>query len=409
MKKMRIFALFSALVLMLTQLSGCGISVEAADLTKGMLAAPVKPVSLDESFLRGQTELSLKLFQEVTKEEIENVLISPLSISLALAMTANGAQGETAEQMLSVLGGYSIEELNAYLYSWVKQLPSTKTVKLELANSIWYRDEEDLQVKEEFLQTNVDYYDAAIYQGAFDGQTVEDINHWVQEKTDGMIPKLVDELSFEEMMLLINALAFDADWETPYKASDVYDDNFYALDCSKNDADFMRSEEAQFLADGHAIGFLRPYKDGNYSFDALLPQEEMTVGEYIATLDAKSFREMVKNPRSITVKARMPKFENEYSVELNSVLQTLGLTDAFTHKADFSKTAEMDLQIGQVLHMTYIEVNEAGTKAAAVSGVVESYSAAPESVSVQLDRPFVYFILDNQTNLPIFIGTVTSI
>ena len=188
--KMRIIALLSILCFLMLQLSGCGIPAKASDLTAGLTARPVEETVLDETFYTGQLEFSLNLFQQVAEEGEENVLISPLSVALALAMTANGANGTTAEEMLAVLGGYSIEELNAYLYTWMKNLPSEDQSKLELANSIWYRDVAELNVKEEFLQTNVDHYDASVYQEAFDRETVKKINRWVKESTDGMIPEL---------------------------------------------------------------------------------------------------------------------------------------------------------------------------------------------------------------------------
>ena len=407
--KMRIIAILSILCFWMLQLSGCGIPATASDLTAGRTARPVEEKPLDETFYTGQMDFSLKLFQQVAEESAENVLISPLSVALALAMTANGADGTTAEEMQAVLGGYSMEELNAYLHTWMKNLPSESQAKLELANSIWYRDAAELNVKEAFLQTNVDHYDASIYQDAFDQETVKKINQWVKTNTDGMIPHILNEIDPDTMMILINALAFDAKWNKPYEKSDVNEEIFTALDGTEQTAQMMRSIEFIYLEEENAVGFLRNYKGGNYSFGALLPNEGITLSEFIDSLTVEGWKSLLQNAQEEVISAYLPKFSNEYSMELNDALKAMGMPSAF-NGANFSKISDCALFIDRVIHKTFIEVDEQGTKAAAVTGIMlnKGASGMPEK-EVRLDRPFVYFILDNNTNLPIFMGTVTSI
>ncbi len=412
MKNLRIIGILVVLSLVLTQLSGCAIGVQAEDLTEGLERRTPETVALDDTFYTGQLGFSLSLFQQVAGKNVENLLLSPLSVSVALAMAVNGADGATAQEMLKVLGGYSAEELHGYLSTWMRNLPSDKNAKLQMADSIWYRDTHDLAVSQEFIQANIDYYDAALYQSPLDESAVEDINHWVDQHTDGMIQKLVDYIKPETMLMLINALAFEAKWSQPYEKSDVYEDDFHASDGTKGLAKFMRSTQSRYLEEDSAIGFLRPYKGGNYSFGALLPNEGVELKDYIQSLTTEGLRSTLKNVQNQTVEAHLPKFSNAYSVELNSMLEAMGMPTAFFPDADFSNMSNLDLHIGQVLHKTFIEVNEKGTKAAAVTGIsMDKWSSEePEEPKViKLDRPFIYFILDETTDLPIFIGTVTSI
>ena len=290
---------------MIINLSGCK-KVYAADLMSGVKANSVSSKALDETFINSQMRLALELFKSSAKEsENKNVLISPLSIQLALSMTANGAVGQTKMEMEKLLGGeLSIEELNQYLYSYVKSLPSEEKSKLEIANSIWWRDTEDiLTVEKDFLQTNADYYGADAYKAPFDGQTVKDINDWVKEKTDGMIDSIVDEIDKFTMMYLINALVFDAEWENVYTKSDIRDGTFSSISGKKSVVPMMNSEEYKYLDDGKAVGFIKDYKDGKYSFAALLPNEDIGIYNYIKGQTTEGLLEILNNAKEELVKA----------------------------------------------------------------------------------------------------------
>ncbi len=408
MKNLRIIAILTLLSLILPQVAGCALPARAQDLTKGLNAQEVRTIELDDTFYTGQMTFSLFLFQQVAGADARNLLLSPLSISLALAMAANGADGATAQQMRSLLGGYSTEQLNAYLYSWCQK----QTDAVKLANSIWYRDSDSLTVYQEFLQTNVDYYNAALYKDAFDDETVKAINLWAAQNTDGQITRLLDHINDETMMILINALNFDAKWSEPYEKNQIYDDRFYSADGTKSTVKFMRSFESRYLDDGKATGFLRPYRGGRYSFGALLPNDGVGLEDYIQTLTAQTLGYTLKNAVDTEVTVHLPQFESEYSIELNDVLSAMGMPLAFGPDCDLSKMSDWDLHISHVLHKTHIEVDEEGTKAAAVTTIVEEDWAGPaitEPKLVKLDRPFVYFILDEATDLPIFLGTVTHL
>ena len=226
------------------------------------LMAGINPneVSLPESIDAGiikTSDFSLDLFRATSKDG-ENTLISPLSVFYALSMTANGADGETLEEMESVLG-MSREEMNVFLHAYLNSLPQNEKCKLSLANSIWFKDDAAFTVNQSFLQVNADYYGADIYKASFDGQTLKDINGWVNDKTDGMIPKVLDDIPAQAVMYLINALAFDAEWASPYSEWNVYDGKFTREDGTALDVKMMRGSDGVYIEDENATGFIKYY------------------------------------------------------------------------------------------------------------------------------------------------------
>jgi len=402
---------------MAVNLTGCATKVQAADLMEGVKANPVTGKAVDDAFAQSQMRLAVELFQSsVLESKDENVLISPLSIRLALAMTANGADGDTKAEMEALLGGeISLEDLNEYLYSYVNNLPSAEKYKLQIANSIWFRDDEGrLQVEQDFLQKNVNYYGAQAYKAAFDDQTLKDINNWVKDNTDGMIDSILDQIDEDAVMYLINALVFDAEWQHVYDKSDVYKGKFINIDGAEKHVDMMHSEETVYLQDENATGFMKHYNGSKYSFAALLPNEGVDIYEYIAGLTGEDLMETLSTPQLGMVMATLPKFSYEYELTMNDVLKELGMPSAFSgDTADFSKMAHSsrgNIYIGDVLHKTFISVDELGTKAGAVTKVQmnDECEVISEWV-VTLNRPFVYMIIDNETNLPMFIGTVMDV
>ena len=396
---------------MMLNLTGCATTVQAANLMEGV--TPNKVSALED--LSGNnsavTDFAVRLFK-ASEENGKNTLISPLSVLCALAMTANGAEDETLQQMEDVLG-MTTEEMNLYIYSYMQNLPQNEKYKLSLANSIWFTDHERFTVNQDFLQTTADYYGADIYKAPFNEQTCKDINNWVKEKTDGMIPSALDEIPADALMYLINALAFDAEWADVYEKYQVKDGEFTKEDGTKQECEFMYSTESNYFEDEKATGFLKYYKSGKYAFVAMLPKEGVTVSEYIASLNGESLNELLSNPQHTTVYTSLPKFETSYSVEMSEILKSMGMTEAFdADNADFEGLGTStggNIFISRVIHKTYISVEEKGTKAAAVTIVEPGDGAAMEPEQpkeVYLDRPFVYMLIDCENNIPFFVGTL---
>ena len=397
-----------------------GVRAQAADLMSGISPNRVSGKEADANFIGSMAEFSIELFKKSITDK-ENSLVSPLSVTLALAMTANGADNNTLSQMERLLGGdIPLSELNEYLYSYAKGLTNEEKSRLEIANSIWFRDGEDssgyLFIEDEFLQKNADYYGASAFKSAFDSQTITDINNWVKTNTDGMIDRILDEITDELLLVLLNAIMFDAEWQSVYFKENVRNGEFTDIGGVVRNVDFMHSTENRYLDDGMATGFIKPYSGGAYSFAALLPNEGVSIEDYIDSLTGEGFLETISGAHRAIVNASMPKYEYEYEIELNDALIALGIPDAFgMYIADFSKMGmwgENSLYISQVLHKTFISVDELGTKAGAVTmvAIAPGSAANPEEPKVvRLDRPFVYAIIDNATNLPIFIGTLMTV
>lgn len=379
----------------------------AVDLMDGITAGSVEDVDLlgDAASV---IDFSVRLTQ-MANTPGENTMVSPLSLLYAMAMTANGAEGETLAQIEAAFG-MTVEELNGWLYTFAQEIDGEQ---FRVANSIWFKDDSRFHVNRDFLQTNADYYGADLYQSAFNEDTLTGINDWVNDRTDGMIPRLLEKIDPDDVMFLINALCFDGVWETPYQESQVKEYQFITEDGQMQPVELMYSTEDLFLKDENATGFIKPYLGGEYAFVALLPDEGVSVEDYLASLTGERLSHLLANAEHASVRAYLPKFEVEYSVMMNGVLADMGIVDAFDpDEADLGSLGTHDggnLYISQVLQKTYISVDERGTKAAAATEVTittEGSVEQPRTETVKLDRPFVYMIVHMGTGTPLFIGTM---
>ena len=416
MKKSNLIPTLSLLMIMILILTGTGCSkkvvADGDDLMKDITPGTVSKIdAYNEEDTLTAMNFSLELFK--MNESAKNTLVSPISILTALSMTANGAKENTREQMEEVFG-LSPDTLNQLLNLYIRKLPDEKKLKVSMANSIWFRKGGRIEVLPDFLQTNANYYGAKIYRSAFDQSTLTAINDWVDIETDGMIKDILDEIPDEAVMYLINALSFEAEWEKIYAENEISVGEFTAEDGMKQNVDMMYGEETRYLKDTKATGFIKNYAEGSFAFVALLPDEGTSVSEYLQSLTGESLQNLMKKAENTTVFTMMPKFKSEYSVEMSEILKEMGMADAFDENlADLSgigTSPEGNLFISRVIHKTAIEVNEKGTKAGAATVVeVAPTSAAMETYSVKLDRPFVYLIIDTESYLPLFIGTTMSV
>ncbi|MBQ7974631.1 MAG: serpin family protein [Clostridia bacterium] len=412
----RILSFILTLVLALSVFTACDVP-QSDDLMDDIKPNPdvAKNVELVDVSDAAVTDFGVRLFKESLADG-ENTLISPLSVLVALSMTANGADGETLSQMEAVLG-MPIEQLNSWVNTYMSNLPEEEKYKLNLANSIWFKDAESFTVNEDFLQTNADYYGAGIFKAPFDNSTLKEINEWVEDNTDGMIKDILNEIPPEAVMYLVNALAFDAEWQSIYKENQIRDGKFTTEDGEKRDVELMYSSENMYLEDEKATGFIKYYKDRKYAFAALLPNEGISVSDYVASLNGEHLNEVLVNAQQGVVSTAIPKFETEFKVEMSDILKEMGMPDAFNYTAaDFSKLGEStegNICISRVIHQTYINVDGKGTKAGAATVVEMKAESAMEPLEppkeVYLDRPFVYMLIDCETNLPFFIGTMMDV
>ena len=390
-----------------------GYESESIDLMRDITPNNVEPLPELADGNISTVDFAVRLFRETAADS--NTLISPLSVMYALAMTVNGADEATLSEMESVLG-MSVDELNEYLYTYTNSLPIGEKYKLSIANSIWVNDDMRFTANNDFLQRVADYYRADIYKSPFNYNTLRDINNWVKNETGGTIPKVLEEMSPDAVMYLINALYFEAEWSKIYQDYQVRDGKFTTEKNEVQKVEMMYSTEYSYLEDANATGFLKYYKGGKYAFLALLPNEGMSIESYIDSLDGENLYSLLSNVIRCEVRTSIPKFESEFAIEFSEILSNMGMPTAFDpYNANFTKMGESitkQLYISRVIHKTFIQVAEKGTKAGAVTVVEvgDNASAAPtEPKRVYLDRPFVYMIIDTQNNVPIFIGSMTDI
>lgn len=422
MKVKKMLAVFMSVLLLaacILPFSGCGKTVgkvhnkgvksgAVRDLTEGISKNESASKAPDDEFKAAASSFAAELFKD-NYSKGKTTLVSPLSVLTALALVQNGAQGDTLAQLEQALGGLDRDTLNAYMRAYCDFL--TESEELKIANSVW--TDSSAEAKRAFLQKAVDSYSAQLFSAPLsDPKTVESINSWVKKNTDGMIPKIIEKADRYAVMMLVNAIAFDAKWETPYKRSDIEKLEFTSYSGSKKKTDFMCSTENVYLKDGGAVGFMKPYKNGRFAFAALLPDENTGIDDYVASLSGDKLMKIFSSAkRGNEVNVKMPKFRAEYSAQLIDTLKKMGVKDAFDSKtADFSSLIEnRDAYIATVVHKTFIEVDENGTRAAASTLVGANTMSLMEPYSVCLNRPFVYMIVDTETNLPLFIGVQTEI
>ncbi|MBQ1254973.1 MAG: serpin family protein [Clostridia bacterium] len=409
------------LLLVCILLAGCAAGQGGTSVTSEDIGATdlLKPIKKEDPIVTGMirpyeslmTTLGLRMFQETLKADPdgENKLISPLSILYAMAMVSNGADDQEA---VKAYWGYDLLHINEYMYEYALKLPQGEKYKLQLANSIWFTEHERFTVNREFLQKVKNFYDADAYQAPFNEATCKDINEWVELKTDGMIKDILDQIPYDAVMYLVNALAFEAEWLSTYEEVQVREGVFTKADGTEQKVDFMYDSVSHYFEDENATGFMRYYSGMKYAFVAMLPNEGVTPEEYIVSLDGNDLHTMLKNPQMTSVVTSIPVFEAEYDADLRSILGAAGYPVDGTFNGVGTSTAG-DIEIGRILHKTYIQVGPQGTKAGAAT-VVEmkeecEVKTPQEPKVVHLDRPFVYMIIDCENAVPLFIGVQNNV
>lgn len=338
----------------------------------------------------------------------DNYMISPVSASLALGMVYNGANGETATAFENTLGYplASPEEINTVNQALLSHLTDTpKGSILEIANSLWIRDE--FSVKEEFISLNKKYYRARVEHLDFSRPTsVDIINNWVKKQTREKIPTIVETLDERLVMLAINALYFNSSWKYRFNGEDTGNSPFYLENGTVKQVDMMQMEgELAVAHKEHYSTVTLPYKNDKFSMVLILPGEKKTVEDLIAELNIEAINNITGNNNLSTIHIKLPKFKFSYEKIFNDALIEMGLGLAFGDNADFSNLSDSGTKISFVLQKTYIDVNEKGTEAAAVTAVgVETTSVG--RAPIIFNRPFLFIITEKNTKSIIFTGKV---
>jgi serpin B len=385
-------------------------------LPRALTLAEIKTINAFNDF-------GFDLFRQVIQndEDEGNVFVSPLSVSMALGMTVNGARGETEEEMKSTLqfGSMDITGINEAYLGLMELLPGLDPeVLFHVANSIWYRMGKN--IRQEFLSACQDYFDAEVTELDFASPDAgPTINAWVDDKTNGKINSIVpDTIPGDIVMYLINAIYFKGTWTYEFDPQITEDDVFYLPDGAQTTCRMMarpdEDERAKFkyFADNDVQVIDLPYADGFYSMTLVLPADGVDIGDLIADLDAARWKTWTNSLSARNGRLLMPRFETTYEREIVNDLTSLGMRLAFTWGADFTGMCkDGDLRIDGVKHKTYVKVDEEGTEAAAVtSSVLEVYGGGVDSnpFRMYINRPFLFAIREQNSGTILFIGKIVD-
>ena len=405
--KKRILSIFAA-ALTLTACTSCSASFRSAKQLTTTQKAP--SVSASDSQQQDAAQAYLNFTASLLQHTFsgDNLLLSPLSAADALCLTMEGATGETRQQMETVLG--EAETMGGY-FSTIRRETGEQ---LTMADSVWIRNDPSLSVNDTFLAIAAEDYQAEVFSAPFDENTRQDINTWVEDRTDGEIQNLIEQIQGSEMLYLINTTLFDAKWQDKYEDNEIRDRDFTTVSGKTTQVKMMYSDEDTYLENDFCTGLLKYYEGKDYAFVGLLPDEDITIYQLVDRLDGDTLHKLISGRISAEVEAGIPVFSGDTKLELADILPDMGMPLAFSPGADFLDMATYDgqnLYIGRVIHQTRIEVNEQGTKAAAATAVIMESGAAEtssNSYTVILNRPFVYMLVDMRQEIPIFIGVMTD-
>ncbi len=385
----------------------------AAQITDAPPAAELTQV--EKQIISADNSFGFKLFTRINEGwQKKNVFISPLSVSMALAMTLNGANGATYDSIRKTLelAELTPEEINASYKNIRTVLPQIDPkVLFEIANSIWYRM--GFTVEQTFLDVNRTAFDAEITQADFSNPaTLDAINGWVNVKTHGKITEIINSISNDAMMFLINAIYFKGTWTYEFDKSKTEAMPFTTAEGKTVSCQMMRQKAflayAQ-IAETQVVDL--PYGGGNYSMTIVLPPQGIDIDAYTAALTQDAWSGLIAALQKDTVQLYLPKFKVEWEDTVNRPLIELGMGIAFSWvTADFTRiNRDGGIYISFVKHKTFVQVDEEGTEAAAVTIVgFERTSIGGGPPVVMLNRPFLFMIREHSTGTVVFVGKIVD-
>ena len=385
----------------------------------GRLANEQSEKKVDERLTAATSRFAFKLYSQIVKERGDkNVFVSPSSVGLALAMTYNGAEGQTRQAMSQALElqGMSVEEVNRGFAELKSVLTNVDPiVQLKIANSLWA--DKKFSLNPAFIQRNKEYYGAEVASfDSLDPSAVDRINSWVAKNTENKILKIIEQISPEEFLFLINAIYFKGQWQFEFEKIKTQDDVFkLAAGGQKKLPMMFQSRQYAYYEEKDFQAVALPYGKGRVNMYVFLPSEQSSLKQFEQKLTAENWATWIQGFRSTPGDLTLPRFKVEYETSLNKVLKSIGMGEAFDPaRADFSALVELKGQkvyITKVKHKAVVEVNEEGTEAAAVTSVgvgVTSVQVPREKFTMKVDRPFFSAIRDNRTGVVLFMGSVAD-
>lgn len=409
------------LVLSLT-IAGCASQLKSdvsASAESSPTSSPMVQVNselVNPKLVQANTQFGFKVFSQVYRKQSDrNLFISPTSVASALAMTYNGAGGETQKAMARTLEltGMTLEEVNQAnfaLQSTLKNLD--ESVTLTIANGLWTPSGANLN--SDFLQNTKQFYQAEVAELDFTAPSAPRmVNGWVERQTNGKISEIFDRISPETQLLLVNAIYFKGKWSQPFDTELTKNLPFTLLDGSQQQQALMsQTGEYRYLQNELFQGVSLPYGEGNISFYVFLPNPEVGLSELLDRLNAETWNQWLKEFSWKPGTIKLPRFQLEYEITLNETLKAMGMEIAFDgDRADFSgiQTPPPNLAIEQVKHKTFLDVNEEGTEAAASTSVgIVATAVPPAPFEMSIDRPFFCAIRDDKTGTILFLGAIVD-
>ncbi len=353
-----------------------------------------------------------KILNEKEKKD-KNIFVSPTSVSMALAMAYNGADTKTKTEMEKVLGfaGYSRQQINETFQQLANLLENINPkIQLDIANSIWYRS--GFPIYSDFINANQTYYDAEVAELDFANQkeSLKIINGWVAENTNNKIKEILDGIPPEAMLYLINAVYFKANWKYKFDKKNTHNMDFFTSNNKPISVPFMYlNSDLNVYNDENLQAVELPYSDDSFSMLVLLPQKDKSVNQLVELLDDKYWNTINNSlQEEQDIKLYFPKFKFEYKTELQEILAIQGMPSAFAGDADFSKISSMNLFISRVIHKSYVDVNEEGTEAAAVTAIEFEFMSVTSEKKLKINRPFLFAIQEKSTGSIVFIGKINE-
>lgn len=410
---------------MMMGLASCGTTKNADNSKKNQqddLVASREDGLMDDNYLilsdaqrdiiENNNAFALNLFSQM--KGFDSKVVSPMSVSYLMGMLANGADGQTRQEIMKAIGceKVSLRDLNEFY-----QMLITRANYFDKATTINIADYIALnchyQLKDGFASTMQNYYKAGVESLDFSkASTLKRINRWCSDHTDGMIPKIIEQVDADAVSYIMNAIYFNGTWTDKFDTRQTKLENFqsYTRDIKKTQM-MHRNGKYQYMDNADFAAVNLPYGNGSYSMTVILPNRGKSIDEVMAGLDAKKVSELRRSMDECVVDLKLPRFTISQETSLNDIISKLGAPTMFTSGADFSNFASGNLSISKMLQKAKIEVSEEGTKASAVTMAMVAMTALrpePRKVEFHANRPFIYMITEHSTGAILFMGQYTG-
>ncbi len=360
-------------------------------------------IPTEERFESCYNELTCRFMQQELQDSSRNIVFSPLSIYSLLEIVADAAEGDARDEIIeSVFSGTDKTSFDEKR----EQIANAKS--LSMANAVYVQEKIKGSINPEYPKLLKDQYNGQLFATE---NIINDLNRWVRKATKGMISEIVDESMKNLLACMINAVAFEEQWKTPYEEDDVYEDEFQAYTHLCEDVSMLHSDEDEYIENEYFTGFVKPYKGGEFDFMALKPKEFKDSYPLKAEPERLDFTRLYRQRAKENVMVALPEFRYDFSESLKDLCDSYSIRTIFSDHADFSPMSSEWLKVDDILHKAHIEVDRKGTKAAAVTASMMIGGALPDfdKKRVILDRSFFYAVMHKSTGLPVFVGAVNAL